>query len=81
MRMQFSEIPKQWPVLERAIVQRVKEKFNISSQVVVVENLDDIVSTGAFVSWKAARIVDNRREKNHEEQVAAEMSKNRGIDR
>ena len=47
----------------------------------MVENLDDIVSTGAFVSWKAARIVDNRREKNHEEQVAAEMSKNRGIDR
>lgn len=81
VRMQFSEIPKQWPILERAIVQRVKEKFNISSQVVVVENLDDIVSTGAFVSWKAARIVDNRREKNHEEQVAAEMSKNRGIDR
>ncbi|MCH0540394.1 phenylacetate--CoA ligase family protein [Streptomyces sp. MUM 203J] len=45
------------------------------------DGLDPIVSTGAFVSWKAARIVDRRTEPDHETKVAQKMAVNRGYTR
>ncbi|WP_326698623.1 phenylacetate--CoA ligase family protein [Streptomyces sp. NBC_01754] len=45
------------------------------------DGLDSIVSTGAFVSWKAARIVDRRTTPDHETEVAQKMAKNRGYER
>lgn len=45
------------------------------------QGLDPIVSTGAFVSWKAARIVDRRQAVDHETRVAQKMAVNRGYAR
>jgi phenylacetate-CoA ligase len=44
------------------------------------DGLDPIVSTGAFVSWKAARIVDRRSTPDHETEVAKKMAANRGYE-
>ncbi|WP_052847667.1 phenylacetate--CoA ligase family protein [Streptomyces avicenniae] len=44
------------------------------------DGLDPIVSTGAFVSWKAARIVDRRTEPDHETRVARRMAERRGYE-
>lgn len=80
VRMQFDERPEHQDSLEDSIIARINSRLGVRAVVEVVDELDDIVSTGAFVSWKAARIVDNRREKTHEEKVAESMSKRRGID-
>lgn len=61
-----------------AIVRRFADRFGVTASVEVVEELDPIVSTGAFVSWKAARIVDRRRERDREEHVAADLARGRG---
>lgn len=63
-----------------AIVERFRADLGVACQVDIVDELDAIVSTGAFVSWKAARIADHRREQNHEEQVARQMAQHRGIE-
>lgn len=80
VRLQYDSQVKAEETLGDKIAARVSKKFGVKAVVEIVDALDDIVSTGAFVSWKAARIVDNRRAKTPEEKVAAEMSKNRGID-
>lgn len=80
VKMQFDGHPEDHKSLETRIATRIREQFGVQATVEFVDALDDIVSTGAFVSWKAARIVDNRREKTQEDKVAASMSKNRGID-
>jgi len=62
-----------------AIGKRFADRFDVGAEVELVEELDQIVSTGAFVSWKAARVVDRRRGRDHEEQVAADMAAKRGF--
>jgi phenylacetate-CoA ligase len=80
IRMQFAEQPEHRDALEAGVIFRVHERFGVRATVEIVEDLDDIVSTGAFVSWKAARIVDNRRDRDGEEKTARSLSKERGID-
>lgn len=53
--------------------------LGVPVQVELSDGLDPIVSTGAFVSWKAARIVDHRTAPDHETQVARRMAANRGF--
>ncbi|HEV2633899.1 MAG TPA: phenylacetate--CoA ligase family protein [Actinocrinis sp.] len=61
---------------------RVREQvariLGVPAEVEMSDGLDPIVSTGAFVSWKAARIVDRRTEPDHETRVARKMAANRG---
>jgi phenylacetate-CoA ligase len=61
------------------VTQRFREAFGVSAVVELVREVDQITSTGAFVSWKAARILDRRRERDAEENVAAEMARGRGF--
>ncbi len=62
------------------VIKSCKDNLHINSKVRVIEELDQIVSTAAFVSWKAARIVDRRKkEEDLETQVAKKMAKNRGF--
>ncbi len=73
-----------WRVAEAAelgdgLTRRFRDAFGVRADVELVEQVDQITSTGAFVSWKAARILDRRRERGTEEKVAAEMSRNRGF--
>ncbi|SBT43333.1 phenylacetate--CoA ligase family protein [Micromonospora auratinigra] len=56
------------------------EALGVPVEVELSDGLDPIVSTGAFVSWKAARIVDRRVEADHETRVAQRMAGNRGYD-
>ncbi|GAA0799403.1 phenylacetate--CoA ligase family protein [Spirilliplanes yamanashiensis] len=57
---------------------RFAERFGVAATVEVVTELDQITSTGAFVSWKAARIKDLRTAPDHEAQVAAALGARRG---
>ncbi|WP_446211841.1 phenylacetate--CoA ligase family protein [Micromonospora sp. IBSANI012] len=57
---------------------RAAATLGIPVEVELSDGLDPIVSTGAFVSWKAARIVDRRVDADHETRVAQRMAGNRG---
>lgn len=61
--------------------ERARAALGVPVEVELSDGLDPIVSTGAFVSWKAARIVDRRTEPDHETQVAQKMAVNRGYGR
>jgi phenylacetate-CoA ligase len=62
------------------VVTRFAERLGVRCEVEFVDEVDQITSTGAFVSWKAARILDRRRARDHEEEVAAAMATRRGYD-
>jgi phenylacetate-CoA ligase len=62
-----------------AIARRFKDDFGVRCHVEILDELDAVVSTGAFVSWKAARILDRRSDPGHEERVASRLAKGRGI--
>ncbi|MFC6598211.1 phenylacetate--CoA ligase family protein [Kitasatospora paranensis] len=62
-----------------AIAARATGALGVPVTVELSDGLDPIVSTGAFVSWKAARIVDRRTEPDHETRVAQKMAANRGF--
>ncbi|ACU72571.1 coenzyme F390 synthetase [Catenulispora acidiphila DSM 44928] len=67
--------------LAAAVREQAAEGLGVPVAVELSDGLDPIVSTGAFVSWKAARIVDRRREPDHETLVAQKMAANRGYER
>ncbi|KUL52923.1 phenylacetate--CoA ligase family protein [Streptomyces sp. NRRL S-1521] len=60
--------------------ERATEALGVPVGVELSDGLDPIVSTGAFVSWKAARIVDRRTAPDHETRVAQRMAANRGYE-
>lgn len=57
---------------------QITDALGVPATVELVRDLDPIVSTGAFVSWKAARIVDHRTTDDHETRVAQRMAAGRG---
>ena len=59
---------------------RAAAALGVPVEVELSDGLDPIVSTGAFVSWKAARIVDRRGADDHETRVARRMAGRRGYD-
>ncbi|GAB1646630.1 phenylacetate--CoA ligase family protein [Krasilnikovia sp. MM14-A1259] len=63
--------------IEAGVPRRFAERFGVPATVEIVEELDQIVSTGAFVSWKAARIQDRRTAPDHETEVAMAMAAGR----
>lgn len=81
VRLQFSRAARAGAGATAAAVRdRVAARFGVACEVEVVDELDGRVSTGAFVSWKAARVVDRRRGEDHEARTAAELGRRRGID-
>ncbi|MET7834724.1 phenylacetate--CoA ligase family protein [Micromonospora sediminicola] len=60
--------------------ERAADALGVPVEVELSDGLDPIVSTGAFVSWKAARIVDRRVADDHETRVAQRMAGRRGYD-
>lgn len=66
--------------LASGVEKRFFDRFGVSCRLEFVDEVDQITSTGAFVSWKAARIQDRRRTPGKEEEVAAVMAKGRGFD-
>jgi phenylacetate-CoA ligase len=67
--------------LAEQVRERAAEALGVPVTTELSDGLDPIVSTGAFVSWKAARIVDRRTAPDHETQVARKMAANRGYER
>jgi phenylacetate-CoA ligase len=57
---------------------RVSRHLGVPTAVEYVDELDPVTTTGAFVSWKAARIKDTRTQDDHENLAAAAMAQGRG---
>ncbi|MFF2192392.1 phenylacetate--CoA ligase family protein [Streptomyces sp. NPDC058157] len=66
--------------LAAAVRARAADALGVPVTVELSDGLDPIVSTGAFVSWKAARIVDRRSAPDHETEVARRMAAKRGYE-
>ncbi|MDI3405797.1 phenylacetate--CoA ligase family protein [Streptomyces cavernicola] len=66
--------------LTDTVRRRAVDALGVPVTVELSDGLDPIVSTGAFVSWKAARIVDRRSAPDHETEVAQRMAANRGYE-
>ncbi|GLZ35163.1 coenzyme F390 synthetase [Lentzea sp. NBRC 105346] len=52
-------------LVRQGIVSRLRTRFGVGADIAVDAELDPITNTGAFVSWKAARIKDNRTAPDH----------------
>jgi phenylacetate-CoA ligase len=77
VNLEFADGTKNIQALCDAVSNSCAENLNINASVTLVEELDQIVSTASFVSWKAARIIDKRQEISHEVKVAMKMAENR----
>lgn len=77
INLEFTDKTKATDELCKAVIENCANKLKINANVTVVEELDQIVSTASFVSWKAARIIDRRQELSNESKVAMEMAKKR----
>jgi benzoxazolinate moiety biosynthesis protein SgcD5 len=53
---------------------RLREVAGVQADIAVDANLDPVTNTGAFVSWKAARILDNRTEADSASLVARQVA-------
>lgn len=79
IKLEFAENTPNIGAMVAAVRISCAEQFGINVNVEIVNELDQVVSTAAFVSWKAARIVDRRaKEIDHEIKVARKMAENRG---
>ena len=56
------------------IADRLRSRAGVSADIAVDANLDPVTNTGAFVSWKAARIQDNRSEPDSASIAAREVA-------
>ncbi|MCT2586802.1 phenylacetate--CoA ligase family protein [Actinophytocola gossypii] len=59
---------------------RLRERTGLGAAIVVDTNLDPVTNTGAFVSWKAARVRDDRREPDQAALVARQVAHRYAID-
>ncbi len=57
---------------------RISARLGVPVTVDYVDELDPVTTTGAFVSWKAARIKDTRRERDPETEAAVALAGRRG---
>jgi len=59
----------------RGVVDRLRDRFWVVARATTEPELDPIVNTGAFVSWKAARIQDNRGQPDGAVQAARQVAR------
>jgi phenylacetate-coenzyme A ligase PaaK-like adenylate-forming protein len=59
----------------RGVVERLRDRFDVVARATTEPELDPIVNTGAFVSWKAARIQDNRGQPDGAVQAARQVAR------
>lgn len=79
IKLEFAENAPNIETMLAAVKASCARQLRINANVEVIGELDQVVSTAAFVSWKAARIVDRRtKEIDSETQVAQKMAANRG---
>lgn len=56
------------------VTTRLREVAGVRADIAIDANLDPVTNTGAFVSWKAARILDNRSEADSAALVARQVA-------
>jgi phenylacetate-CoA ligase len=79
INLEFAEDTSNIEAMLAAVKASCARQLRINVNVQVISELDQVVSTAAFVSWKAARIVDRRtKEIDRETQVAQKMAEHRG---
>lgn len=80
IRLEFAKGTNDIDTMREAVQRTCYQNLHVNAVVTVIEELDQIVSTAAFVSWKAARIIDRRAtEVDNETKVAIKMAANRGF--
>ncbi len=78
INLEFYKSAKNIEKMVYKVVESCKNNLHVDATVTIVNELDQIVTTGAFVSWKASRIQDRRVNPDAETMVAQKMAKNRG---
>jgi phenylacetate-CoA ligase len=79
IRVEFSKAAPDTPAMAQAIALRCLADLGTAADVIVVSDIDQVVTTAAFVSWKAARIMDRRQaEPDAETLVSQRLAKKRG---
>ncbi|MBP2703233.1 phenylacetate--CoA ligase family protein [Microbispora sp. RL4-1S] len=63
----------------RGVAARVRERFGVEADVRITDELDPITNTGSFVSWKAARMLDNRAGADNAHRAAAREAAGRQV--
>ncbi|WP_018638152.1 phenylacetate--CoA ligase family protein [Parafrankia elaeagni] len=76
VRLDVRQRPGQAAVQAHAA--RISEQLGVPAVVEHVDELDPVTTTGAFVSWKAARIKDTRHTDDNETKAAVAMAGKRG---
>jgi len=66
--------------LRAGIAHRLRERTGVAAGIAVESELDPVTSTGSFVSWKAARILDRRSEVDDAVRVARQVAYRYAID-
>lgn len=77
IRVEFTNEAKNIEIMENAIRENCLKQLGTPATVEVVSELDQVVSTAAFVSWKAARIIDKRKAEDNETKVAKKLAAQR----
>ena len=61
-------------IVRAETIARLNARFGVDADVLVTAELDPVTNTGAFVSWKAARILDNRGDEGADVRIAREVA-------
>ncbi|WP_159772480.1 phenylacetate--CoA ligase family protein [Streptomyces sp. HM190] len=70
----LEEISGPTEVIAEGMIQRIRERLGVPAKVVVDPDLDPITQTGAYVSWKAARVKDTRVEYDPDVETAKRVA-------
>jgi phenylacetate-coenzyme A ligase PaaK-like adenylate-forming protein len=60
--------------IRAGVASRLRDRAGVRAGIAIDANLDPVTNTGAFVSWKAARILDNRSEADSASLVARRVA-------
>jgi len=60
--------------LGAGIAARLRDRTGVRAGIVIDANLDPVTNTGALVTWKAARVLDNRAEPDAAAVVARQVA-------
>lgn len=76
IKLEMSDQCYETKSLEENLIMRFEKTFHTKLKVDFTDKLSPVVFTGAMVSWKAARIIDNRKQRTDDERTETQSAQN-----